>query len=507
MTTQTTTDVQQVRFPITESFTASTPANPHWKLLGSARLDRGCLELTPDKGHEAGTAFLDQPFSSSLGVTIDFDYACVSGGGAASGTSPGDGFCLYLIDGAETTGPGASGAALGYSLLAEDSPRVPGVTAGYVGIGFDSFGNFATPLAGPGGSERSKDTLGVRGSGSGLTGFRWLTGAKAPGGFQADWDEGAHIQVSVVDGRLTVRRSTAADRNGSLLIDGFDLRGRPGQAAMPTTFKLGLSAGTGFATAAHRIRNLTVALPVDMPVKMSGPQKAEAGHRASYAIEIQNLGPNDAPDAVVEGEIPAQLRDVRVSCQGEGGASRGAAPSTGGLPQPVHLPKGSKMTVSLEGIIDPHYEGALTCTGRVTSSSRANTAAQQSGSVRTVVERPRISVSDQNLGGWVNSWPEDAKGWIGSHKLTLFANERRVVAWEVSFEVPPSSRISPTEKPWYRVLKDGKDGTVVIASPADGEHSIEPGTPLDVAVKVLFPDEAAGRKGLRNVGATEVTSA
>ncbi|MFF7944790.1 hypothetical protein ACFZC5_34290 [Nocardia gamkensis] len=45
--------------------------------------------------------------SSTLGVTIDFDYSCE---GAAS---LGDGFSVYVIDGAHTTQPGGIGAALG----------------------------------------------------------------------------------------------------------------------------------------------------------------------------------------------------------------------------------------------------------------------------------------------------------------------------------------------------------------------------------------------------------
>ncbi|MEV7931005.1 hypothetical protein [Kitasatospora sp. NPDC088779] len=99
-----------------------------------------------------------------------------------------------------------------------------------------------------------------------MDGFSWLTGVEVPGGFRATWEEGAHIQVSVIAGRLTVRRSSRSDPNGSLLIDDFDLAGRPGQIAMPATFKLGFAAGTGDATAAHRIRNLSVALPANMPL-------------------------------------------------------------------------------------------------------------------------------------------------------------------------------------------------------------------------------------------------
>lgn len=63
-----------VQFPIIESFTNGHPTNPHWELKGSAQLN-GSLELTPDQKSKSGTALLNQPFSSALGVTIDFDFA------------------------------------------------------------------------------------------------------------------------------------------------------------------------------------------------------------------------------------------------------------------------------------------------------------------------------------------------------------------------------------------------------------------------------------------------
>ncbi|MFD8785175.1 hypothetical protein [Kitasatospora sp. NPDC059599] len=498
MTAQTTAATQPAQFPITESFTQSAPANPHWRLLGSARLNGG-LELTPNQTSQAGTAFLDQPFSSTLGVTIDFDYSCEGGGGAGFG----DGFSVYLIDGAETTEPGARGGALGYSFISQGA-SIPGVTAGYVGVGFDNYGNFSSPSTGPGGPGRRQNTLAVRGSGNLMTGFAWLTGVEVPGGFRATWEEGAHIQVSVIDGRLTVRRSSKADPNGSLLIADFDLAGQPGQVAMPATLKLGFSAGTGGATAAHRIRNLTVALPVNMPLEMSGPQTSKAGERISYTIGLQNLGPNDAPDAVVEGAIPEQLSEVEVSCRGENGASFGAGSVADGLRQPVDLPRASKAVITVSGTIDPRYEGALTCTSLVKSPTRANTAAQQSGSVRTEVELPLISVGQRQIGAWEQSWPEDEKGYVISYTLTLAANQERVVMWEISFDVPPRTRVNPQQTQWYEVIKDGLDGTVVIGSP-DSSHTIAPDEPLDVDIQLLYPSQHdAGDGTLRNLRAIEV---
>lgn len=493
---------QQVQFPIVESFTQGTVTNPLWKLLGSARLNGGSLELTPNEGSQAGTAFLDEPFSSSLGVTIDFDYSC------EGGIQLGDGFSVYVIDGEQTTEPGGIGGALGYSFTKDGSGDIvaPGVTAGYVGIGFDNHGNFATRYSGTEGPGHRPNTVGVRGSGSLRQGFRWLTGVEVDGGFRGPWENGSHIQVSIIDGRLTVRHADTANPNGTLLIDDFDLAGAPGQTSMPETFKLGFAAGTGSATASHRIRNLTVALPVNMPLEMSGPQTAMAGDRISYGISVQNLGPNDAPDAVVEGTVPAELTDLELTCRGENGAVCGTGSVLDGLHLPIDLPRGSKALINLAGTIDPQFEGRLTCTSLITSPTRANTAAQHSDSATTDVELPPVSVTPViNLPGWPQTWPPEAEGWVISYDLTLAANEQRVVWWEISFDVPEGTRINPQQSQWYDVVKDGTDGSVVITTP-DETHTVEPGAPLTVAVQLLYPSQYdAGDGTLRNLRSIEVT--
>ncbi|MFI9506893.1 hypothetical protein [Nocardia sp. NPDC052566] len=510
MTTHVSTATQQAQFPIIESFTKPTPDNPYWKLLGSARMNGGSLELTPNDRSQAGTAFLDQPFSSTLGVTIDFDYSC------EGGATLGDGFSVYLIDGAQTTQPGGFGGALGYSFTRDTSGSIvaSGVTAGYVGIGFDNHGNFATTGAGTGGGDPRPNTAGVRGAGNLRQGFGWLTGVTVPGGFRAAWERGAHIQISVIGGRLSVRHADTANPNGTVLIDDFDLGGATGQPRMPDTFKLGFAAGTGARTASHRVRNLTVTLPADMPLEMSGPQTAQSGDRIAYTIDVQNHGPNDTPDAMVEATVPAELTDVETSCQGENGAVCGQ----GFLGQnsqpwiPVNLPVGSKATITLTGTIDPQYEGSLTCASRITSPSRANIAERHSDSVTTTVALPPISVTPVIVGGWHQTWPEDARGWVVSYDLVLAANQERVVYWEIGFDVPPfdtpgRTRVNPVGKDhlWYRVDKDGADGSVILATP-DDKHTIEPGAGLTVNVQILYrSQEDAGDGTLRNLRAIEVT--
>ncbi|MGK5632916.1 hypothetical protein, partial [Streptomyces sp. URMC 123] len=266
--------------------------------------------------------------------------------------------------------------------------QAPGVTAGYVGIGFDNHGNFASELAGPGGTGRHPGTLGIRGRGSGHSGFTWLAGVRVPRGFWGAWGGGGRVRVSFVDGRLTVEERGEAAPDGVLLLDGFDLARWPGQTPMPAAFKLGLAASTGAAAASHRIRDVSLTLPVDMSLEMSGPRVARAGERISYTIAVHNRGPNDAPDTVVEGAIPAALSDLELSCQTESGATCGAGSTTRGLCQPVDLPRGGRAVITLTGTVERGYRGSLAWGSRLTSASRANTSGRGSDRVATEVGRP-----------------------------------------------------------------------------------------------------------------------
>ncbi|MFA7759331.1 hypothetical protein V5F01_38510 [Streptomyces sp. NRRL B-2790] len=375
-------------FPITESFKGGSTKNSHWEFDGTADLTpgpNGALQLTSDSGNQAGTAYLNQAFSSELGVSIEFDYACYGGGSADLG----DGFCFYLIDGEETTAAGAYGAALGYS----STNGLPGVTAGYVGIGFDNFGNFASPLAGPHGPGRTPCTLGVRGSGSGRSGFRWLCGEEVPGGFQATWDKQAHVQISIIGGLLTVRHFTDSDRSGLVLIKEFDLVTAPDQVDLPKSFKLGLAASTGAARATHLIRNLHVALPADMLLEMKGePEQVEAGGLLTYTIKVCNNGPNRVTDAEVLGTIPTELADRTLHCTTEGGATAGKGQVDNGLHQPLDLPRDSSAEIIVTGIVHPDAaDGTLSSTTQIKSPTCANTAANQSDTVNTRVRAKRLT--------------------------------------------------------------------------------------------------------------------
>ncbi|KJY33053.1 DUF11 domain-containing protein [Streptomyces sp. NRRL S-495] len=502
------TEQSPARFPIAEPFTQAEPSNPNWKLAGKARLE-GSLELNrPGAAGYVGMALLDQPFPSAQGVVIDFDYATEASTGAND--SFGLGLCVFLIDGRQTTQAAESWYGLGYAYQHKEDlhdPERAGVTAGYVGVALDSMAIFQYYRVGDGGDQDDPELpnrIAVRGSGNLLSGFELLgVGPEVPGGFEASWQDGAHVQMCINGTVLTVRHTRGSDPVGTLAT--FALEG-PAMTAMPETFKLGLSATVHYqATGTYRIRDLSVAPPVTVPLEMDGPRTAHAGQQVSYTIQVANLGPGDAPEVRVEGEIPAPMRNgaEQVHCRGENGAQCGTGSVTGGLHQPLKLPAGSKATITVTGTVSRTFEGTLSPTAWVTAPGNLST--QRRAQVDIQVEASPVTADYQITGQWDQTWPEDAKGWLVGYELTLAARDQRVVRWQISFDVPAGTRLNPAQTQWYQVISNGQDGTVVLASP-DDTHTIDPGAPLAVSVQLLYLTQtAAGDGTLRGLHAIETT--
>ncbi|WP_053719057.1 DUF11 domain-containing protein [Saccharothrix sp. NRRL B-16348] len=365
-------------FPIEETFrVAQADELEHdWTLRGDATLagDDG-LQLTPAAPQKAGTALLNVPFPSTAGVAVDFDFFCAGGNG--------DGFAVFLIDGAHDTDVGGYGAGLGYSRGPDG--KGDGVTKGWLGLGFDKCGNFSGSSAGPCTEDVGKPNhIVLRGSGDRADGFAYITGAPAPGGLDAVWADRAHVQVLIVDAVVTVH-VTRGDVT-TTVIDGVDLKLAPGQAPMPETFKLGLSASTGGEISRHCLRNLVVALPAALPLTVDGAVEAPAGSEISFTATVRNDGPNDVPDAVVTGTIDPALSDVGIAVSGTaGGASATGAGSAddGTFRQPLDLPVGGAATITVTGVVDRAATGEVTCSAKVESETYSNTSPNASDSHRT----------------------------------------------------------------------------------------------------------------------------
>ncbi len=207
-------------------------------------------------------ALLNDPFSSRSEISMEFDYATWGGTRLSEGRT-GNGFAVFLVDGTKTpAGAGAGGGSLGYACGAYPvwncTGGLPGLVGGYIGIGFDEFGHFSErrgeDSVAPG---YSPDHVVIRGSGSGTTGYRYLTGEPLPGGVVTGSRAGARrVRITIVDRRVRVQVKNGPEFQ--TVINKFNVASAPGQVPLPPTFKIGFSGSTAAATNFHEIKDLRI---------------------------------------------------------------------------------------------------------------------------------------------------------------------------------------------------------------------------------------------------------
>lgn len=57
---------------------------------------------------------------------------------------------------------------------------------------------------------------------------------------------------------------------------------------------------------------------------------------------------------------------------------------------------------------------------------------------------------------------------------------------------------------WGQIIRDGIDGSVLLASPEDGGHTVDPGAELPIGIQVLYPDEDPAHEHLRSLNAQQL---
>jgi hypothetical protein len=245
--------------------------------------NQGVLRLTDNTTSQAAAVIYNQDIFSKAGVSIEFDY--YQYGGAAG---KGDGLSFFLIDGTTATPTaGAFGGSLGYAGTAQT-----GAAGGYLGVGFDAFGNFSNPTEGRiGGPGNTPDVVAVRGSAS--TGYKYLTqSGTIAGGIDNDAagatrNEASRRRVQIElsgTGVLNVRFDLNKDGDftdaDETVITDYNTITTGGNAALPTSVKFGFSASSGDATNFHEIRNLSIASVADLFTGGGGTVTYTAGAAA-----------------------------------------------------------------------------------------------------------------------------------------------------------------------------------------------------------------------------------
>ncbi|WP_405979369.1 lectin-like domain-containing protein [Streptomyces sp. NBC_00158] len=393
-------------FPVNEPFDSSTNLGT---TSGNASYPTGggWLRLTSASNSQAGTWKMKDTFSTNLGIVAEFRYAAY--GGTAFENKRGDGLSFYLTDGSAADGVGPSGGSLGYACSGvANRCTTSGVPGAYLGIGLDEFGNFSSNSVGNGGPGAQSNKIVVRGGGSGTTGYRYATAADGPGSTVETGSRAKErrVRVSLLPSGskllLSVWSDSGPDTALTQLISDYDVTTIANQPALPSTLKVGFSAGTGGATNIHEIDDLTINVPADLKVVKSTQQSTvPAGDPVTYTVTVSNSQANDVTGAVVRDTVPG-LTDVTWTCRaGTGGTCGTASGSGNALDTRADLRRGGSVTYTITGNA-PAQSSTVSNTATVTApADRTDTNPADNTSTAsdvTVTARADIAAEKEGLG-------------------------------------------------------------------------------------------------------------
>jgi MSHA biogenesis protein MshQ len=225
----------------------------------------GRLQLTNNDPNQSTSITFKQAFPTAGNkLTIEFDHFAYGGNGA-------DGIGLVLSDATKTPVPGSFGGSLGYAPRNNVSPVQPGFAGGWLGIGFDEFGNYAKATEGRSGGVAnnldSAQAIGVRGAGSGTSGYSWLGWS---GKLARSLSIGGSTPGRGDRFRITIDTATTANQvgfslqrreaNGSTFTEVLNSSNVnfTNQPAMPANFLLSFTGSTGTNTNFHALDNVQV---------------------------------------------------------------------------------------------------------------------------------------------------------------------------------------------------------------------------------------------------------
>lgn len=220
-------------------------------------VDSGRLRLTDaSQGVATFTNSKHRFTAANNRIEVEFDYYAYDRMGSGDGA---DGMAVIFSDASIDPVSGSAGGSLGYGQGSSSN----GFAGGWLGVGIDEYGNFSSPTDGRnGGPGQIKQSVSLRGSGVGTTGYPYLagTGALSPAIDLAGNTPGpAHRYKITIDSTAGGNKSliSIARNTGSgflTIIDQFDIfEVNPSQAAVPDNWIISFTASTGGLTNIHEI--------------------------------------------------------------------------------------------------------------------------------------------------------------------------------------------------------------------------------------------------------------
>ncbi len=294
----------------------------------------GALRLTNNSGNQSGFVIYNTSLNELQGLEVIFDMFMYNGTGA-------DGISFFLIDGSYSpTVAGANGGSLGYAQKSGTGCcDAPGLVGGFVGVGFDSYGNYSNPTEGRvGGPGQVSETVALRGAAS--TSYDYVTGYLS-GGVASSLpftmtNNSSTSRPTAVRVRIILSTSNVLtvdmDPNGTgatyqNVIPATNLSAIAGQPAFPPTFKFGWAASTGGANDIHEVRNFVANnAPPDLTItkQHDGPFTRNTNEAYTIQAGVNNSGGNADQTIYVTDTLPA--KETFVSVSGSGWTCNSASP-------------------------------------------------------------------------------------------------------------------------------------------------------------------------------------
>ncbi|MFP9060506.1 malectin domain-containing carbohydrate-binding protein [Natrialbaceae archaeon A-chndr2] len=218
----------------------STAGTAEW---GNSIDGEDSLQLTDTGTNEVGLGVYDGSFDSEAGISASFSYYADSEGDFGA-----DGLTFFLVDAeqsVDTLEPGPSGGSLGYGRGDED-----GIDDAFVGIGFDSWGNFRHD------QDTGQDGHYVVARGSESDNYAAIEVIELTDGQTIDggWRD-ARVDIDTRGGETTITVEMQFTDSGPWItvIDDATYDGD-----IPETVTFGFTAATGGSTNVHAIGDVEV---------------------------------------------------------------------------------------------------------------------------------------------------------------------------------------------------------------------------------------------------------
>ena len=275
-------------------------------------VNQGWLRLTTSDANQRGYAYINNSFPSTEGVLVDFEYKMWRD--VNDNYRGADGLGVYLFDASVPFQIGGLGGSLGYAPNGGN-----GLAGGYVGVGFDAYGNFSNPTEGRvGGPGEVPNAVVLRGptTNNASTTNRYLNHVELgtrTGGNDAirnrnEIDYNTRVDDRPDDGtfyrrvQLEILPLDAVGEYYQIIVrwkksptaNFTDLISYTTTDAPPPLLKLGFGASTGGGVNYHEIRNLLVTTPGNLRVDKRANKdflrtiNSGGANQITYTIEVYN---------------------------------------------------------------------------------------------------------------------------------------------------------------------------------------------------------------------------